>query len=107
MPEQAYVYIMASSFQKLYIGITTEIEVRVSQHKNGTYPNSFTSRYKINKLVYFERFALVPEAIAREKQLKNWSRIKKLRLIVAQNPTWQDLSADWGKPIEPYKEASK
>ena len=107
MPEQAYVYIMASSFQKLYIGITTEIEVRVSQHKNSTYPNSFTSRYKINKLVYFERFALVPEAIAREKQLKNWSRIKKLRLIVAQNPTWQDLSAEWGKPIEPYKEASK
>ena len=107
MPDQAYVYIMASSFQKLYIGITTEIEVRVSQHKNGAFPNSFTSRYKINKLVYFERFAMVPEAIAREKQLKNWSRIKKLRLIVAQNPTWQDLSADWGKPIEPYKEAPK
>jgi len=107
MPDQAYVYIMASSFQKLYIGITTEIEVRVSQHKNGAFPNSFTSRYKINKLVYFERFAMVPEAIAREKQLKNWSRIKKLRLIVAQNPTWQDLSSDWGKPIEPYKEASK
>ncbi len=106
MPDQAYVYILASSFQRLYIGITTEIEVRVSQHKNGTFPDSFTTRYKINKLVYFERFAMVPEAIAREKQLKNWSRIKKLRLIVAQNPTWQDLSAEWGKPIEPYKEAS-
>jgi putative endonuclease len=104
MPEQAYVYIMASSFQKLYIGITSEIEVRVSQHKNGAFPDSFTTRYKINKLVYFERFALVPEAIAREKQLKNWSRIKKLRLIVAQNPTWQDLSAEWGKPIQPSKE---
>jgi putative endonuclease len=99
MPDLAYVYIMASSFQRLYIGITTEIEVRVSQHKNGTYPNSFTSRYKINKLVYFERFPEIPEAIARERQLKNWSRIKKLRLIVAHNPTWQDLSADWGKPI--------
>jgi putative endonuclease len=107
MPDQAYVYIMASSFQKLYIGITTEIEVRVSQHKNGTYPDSFTSRYKINKLVYFERFAMVPEAIACEKQLKNWSRIKKLRLIIAQNPTWQDLSAEWGKPIQPYKEEIK
>ena len=107
MPDQAYVYIMASSFQRLYIGITTEIEALVSQHKNGTYPNSFTSRYKINKLVYFERFAMVPEAMAREKQLKNWSRIKKLCLIVAQNPTWQDLSADWAKPIELYKEASK
>src|ERR1700730_1453277 len=97
MVEQAYVYIMASSFQRLYIGITTEIEVRISQHKNGAYPDSFTTRYKIDKLVYFETFARIPEAIAREKQLKNWSRIKKLRLIVAQNPKWQDLSADWGQ----------
>jgi putative endonuclease len=94
MPEQAYVYIMASSFQRLYNGITTEIGVRISQHKNGWYPDSFTSRYKIDKLVYFERFARIPEAIAREKQLKRWSRIKKLRLIVAQNPTWQDLNAE-------------
>jgi putative endonuclease len=104
MIEQAYVYILASSFQKLYIGITTEIEVRISQHKNGTNARSFTSRFKINKLVYLERFAMVSEAIAREKQLKKWSRIKKLRIIVAQNPTWQDLSADWGKPIAPYAE---
>jgi putative endonuclease len=106
MPGQAYVYIMASSFQRLYIGITTEIEVRISQHKNGWYPDSFTSRYKIDKLVYFERFARIPEAIAREKQPKRWSRIKKLRLIVAQNPTWQDLSAEWGRPISPYNQAS-
>jgi putative endonuclease len=76
MVEQAYVYIMASSFQCLYIGITTEIELRVKQHKNGSQPGSFTSRYKIDKLVYFERFAMIPEAIAREKQLKKWSRIK-------------------------------
>jgi putative endonuclease len=95
---------MASSFQRLYIGITTEIEVRISQHKNGWYPDSFTSRYKIDKLVYFERFARIPEAIAPEKQLKRWSRIKKL--IVVQNPTWQDLSAEWGKPISPYNKAS-
>ena len=107
MPDQAYVYILASTFQRLYIGITTEIEVRVNQHKNGAFPDSFTTRYKINKLVYFERFAMMPEAIAREKQLKNWSRIKKLRLIVAQNPTWQDLSAEWGKPIESFQEASR
>jgi putative endonuclease len=101
MPQQAYVYIMASSFQRLYIGITTEIETRVAQHKEGSYSGSFTSRYKIDKLVYFERFARIPEAIAREKQLKKWSRIKKLRLIIAQNPTWQDLAAEWGKPIKP------
>jgi putative endonuclease len=68
MIEQAYVYILASSsFQKLYIGITTEIEVRISQHKSGAYARSFTSRFKIDKLVYLERFAMVGEAIAREK----------------------------------------
>jgi putative endonuclease len=105
--EQAYVYILASSFQRLYIGITTEIEVRVRQHKNHAYPNSFTSRYNIDKLVYLERYALVTTAIAREKQLKRWSRIKKLRLIVSQNPTWQDLSEEWGKPITPYTETPK
>jgi putative endonuclease len=72
-----------------------------------SHPDSFTSLYKINKLVYFERFALIPEAIAREKQLKNWSRIKKLRLIIGQNPTWQDLSAEWGTPVPPYSETEK
>lgn len=99
MPETAYVYIMASTFHVLYIGITTRLEIRVTQHRESKYPNSFTARYKIDKLVYFERFERVTSAIAREKQLKRWSRIKKIRLIVAKNPTWQDLSADWGKPF--------
>ena len=99
MPKTAYVYIMASSFQVLYIGITTHLELRVTQHKEAKDPNSFTARYNIDKLVYFERYALATTAIAREKQLKHWSRIKKIRLIVAENPTWQDLSADWGKPF--------
>ena len=71
MVEQAYVYILASSFQHLYIGITTEIEIRISKHKNGAYPGSFTSRYKIDKLVYLERYAEITTAIAREKQLKD------------------------------------
>ena len=102
MPEIAYVYIMSSSFQKLYIGITTEIEVRVAQHKNGAYEHSFTSKYRIDKLVYLERFGTVVDAIAREKQLKRWSRVKKIGLIVRENPTWQDLRAEWGKPIELY-----
>jgi len=102
MPEIVYVYIMSSSFQRLYIGVTTEIEVRVSQHKIGAYEGSHTSKYRIDKLVYLERFASIAEAIAREKQLKRWSRVKKIRLIVAENPTWRDLSAEWGKPIELY-----
>lgn len=105
MVEQAYVYILASSFQHLYIGITTEIEIRIRQHKNHAHPDSFTARYRIDKLVYYECYALVSQAIAREKQLKRWSRIKKLRLIVARNPTWKDLSAEWGNTIKPFDES--
>lgn len=102
MIEIAYVYIMSSSFHRPYIGVTTEIEVRVAQHKNGAYEDSHTSKYRIDKLVYLERFVSIAEAIAREKQLKRWSRVKKVRIIVADNPTWRDLSADWGKPIDFY-----
>jgi putative endonuclease len=94
-----YVYIMASSFKRLYIGFTTDIEGRVWRHKNHYYPDIFTARYKIDKLVYFERFTLVTRAIAREKELKGWLRVRKVALIVADNPDWVDLSADWGKPI--------
>ncbi len=104
MQEISYVYILASGFKHLYIGVTTELELRVLQHKNGSSPTSFTARYNIRDLVYFERFADVHSAIAREKQLKRWSRIKKIRLIVAENPTWRDLSEDWVKPIEPFRE---
>ncbi|MEO6805136.1 MAG: GIY-YIG nuclease family protein [Edaphobacter sp.] len=104
MPEQAYVYILSSTFEKLYIGVTTKIELRTRQHKEGRFEGSFTSQYKIDKLVYIERFTSIIDAIARENQLKKWSRIKKIRLIVAQNPTWKDLSEEWGKPIAPFKE---
>jgi putative endonuclease len=98
MDEIAYVYILASDFHKLYIGVTSEIEIRIAKHKDEADASSHTARYNIKKLVYFERFSAMGAAIAREKQLKRWSRIKKIRLIVAQNPTWQDLSADWSKP---------
>jgi putative endonuclease len=104
MQEISYVYILASGFKHLYIGVTIELELRVLQHKNSSHPGSFTARYNIKDLVYFERFADLPSAIAREKQLKRWSRIKKIHLIVAENPTWRDLSEDWGKPIEPFRE---
>jgi putative endonuclease len=70
MPEISYVYILASGFKHLYIGVTTDLEVRVQQHKNGSYPDSFTARYNIKNLVYFERFAELHSAITREKQLK-------------------------------------
>jgi putative endonuclease len=102
MDEYAYVYILANGFKRLYIGITTELEVRVWQHKQKKDPDCHTARYNINHLVYFERFTTVTAAIAREKQLKGWHRIRKLELIISTNPTWLDLSADWGKPIKPY-----
>ncbi len=107
MPDQAYVYILASGFKHLYIGITSQLEPRIAQHQNGSFKNSFTDRYNIKHLVYFERFACITSAIAREKQLKRWSRIKKIRLIVAENPDWRDLSKDWGKPIPPYAEPNR
>jgi putative endonuclease len=100
----AYVYILASGFKHLYIGLTTKLESRIWQHQNGAFPGSFTERYNIRHLVYFERFGDIHAAIAREKQMKRWSRVKKVRLIVAENPTWRDLSAEWGKPVAPFRE---
>ncbi len=102
MIEFGYVYILASGFKHLYIGVTSNLERRIGQHKDGTFPCSFTDRYNIKQLVYYERFGEMQTAIAREKQLKRWSRIKKIRLIVAQNPDWRDLSAEWGSVIEPF-----
>ena len=104
MEEFAYVYILASSFQCLYIEITSKLEVRIRQHKSGAFPGSFSDRYHLDKLVYFERYTDVREAIAREKQLKRWSRIKKIGLIVRENPTWRDLSLEWGQPVEPFRD---
>src|SRR5271168_1691143 len=102
MGDYAYVYILANGFKKLYIGVTTELEIRVQQHKQKKDPKCHTARYNIHQLVYFERFTSISAAIAREKQLKGWLRIRKLELIISTNPTWLDLSADWGKAIEPY-----
>jgi putative endonuclease len=95
-----YVYIMTNRSQNFYVGMTSQLRIRVIQHKNGTY-EGFTSRYRLDRLVYYEVFGLVHDAIAREKQLKRWARKKKIDLIVRMNPTWRDLSEDWGKSIEP------
>jgi putative endonuclease len=102
MDECAYVYILANGFKKLYIGITTELEIRIRQHQRKKNPSCHAAKYNITQLVYFERFSLISAAIAREKQLKGWLRIRKLELIISTNPTWRDLSADWGQPIKPY-----
>jgi len=106
MLEQTYyVYILANTFHHLYTGVTNHLESRIHDHKHPTNSRSFTARYNINRLVYYERFQYIDNAIAREKQIKGWLRIKKIALIVEHNPTWRDLSEDWGKPTEPFDEA--
>ena len=65
---------------------------RLQEHKNKKYPDSFTSKYNCTKLVYYENFTTIDEAISREKQLKNWHRQWKENLIMSVNPTWKDLS---------------
>jgi putative endonuclease len=93
--KQYYVYLMASFKQRLYVGVTNDLRRRVYQHKTKAHPESFTARYNINRLVYFEVFGDIHDAIGREKQIKGWRRSKKVALIEAENPRWKDLSLDW------------
>lgn len=79
--------------------MTNSLFKRVMQHKSCEV-EGFTKRYRITRLVYYEQFKYVNNCIARETELKKWSRAKKLKLISDFNPTWDDLAADWGKPIE-------
>ncbi|HUW20519.1 MAG TPA: GIY-YIG nuclease family protein [Sedimentisphaerales bacterium] len=89
-----YIYIMANKSGTLYVGITSNIKNRVSQHKNKLIPG-FTAKYNITRLLYFESIQDPDSAIAREKQIKPWRRARKLNLIKSQNPDLSDLSADW------------
>jgi putative endonuclease len=89
-----FVYIVASNSRTLYIGVTSDLSARMFQHKEGVF-EGFTKTYKCHRLVYFERWDDISEAINREKQLKRWRRGKKIFLIEQDNPTWEDLSADW------------
>ena len=75
----------------LYCGATDNLYRRGNEHKNCTYSNSFTSRYNITKLVYFESFSIIKDAFDREKQIKAGSRKKKITLIESFNPEWEDL----------------
>jgi len=89
-----HVYIMASASGVLYVGVTNDLESRVTEHKQTLVPG-FSRTYNTTKLVYFEPFGDIRNAIAREKQLKRWRREKKVFLIEKQNPRWLDLSADF------------
>lgn len=91
---KGYVYIMANDNNTiLYTGVTSDLRVRVKEHKEKRYPKSFTSRYNVKKLVYFQRFTSITEAITREKQIKGGSRKKKIELINQMNPEWKNLTS--------------
>jgi putative endonuclease len=92
--KQYYVYILASRSRNLYIGVTNDLERRIYEHKRKLVLG-FTSKYNIDRLVYFDATEDVQSAIAREKQIKGWLRSRKVSLIESMNPTWDDLSARW------------
>ena len=92
---QYYVYILASKIRgTLYIGITNDLQRRVYEHKMGI-QKGFTQKYGVNKLMYFEVFQNVEEAIDREKNMKKWKRNWKIELIEKENKPWLDLAKDW------------
>ena len=92
--KQFYVYILASRSGVLYVGMTNDLEKRVSDDKSKRVPG-FTARYSVNRLVFYETFPTAWQAITQEKVVKGWRREKKVRLIESVNPTWRDLSEGW------------
>ena len=89
-----FVYILSNSTNvALYTGVTNDLERRLWEHKNHADPKSYTARYHISKLVYYEVTTSIEGAITREKQIKSWSRKKKNNLIESKNPNWEDLSS--------------
>jgi putative endonuclease len=92
---QYYVYILANKANTVfYIGVTSDLENRIWQHKQKVYAG-FTAKYNCDRLMYYEEFQWIHDAIAREKALKGGSRQKKIDLIVRENSSWSDLSNGW------------
>ncbi|MGH9499266.1 MAG: GIY-YIG nuclease family protein [Terriglobales bacterium] len=100
-------YIVSSNTGTLYIGMTNSIDRRMQQHKSGEIAG-FASKYHCDRLIYYESFDDVHKAIGREKQLKGWSRAKKIALIESMNPRWADLAEKLGAKMlfagQPIKE---
>ena len=90
--KQFSVYIVSNNSMTLYTGVTNDLRRRTFEHKNGL--SDFTSRYHFDRLVYFETFDLVVDAIAREKAIKGLRRARKIEMIKEKNPTWRDLSEE-------------
>ena len=92
--DQYYVYMMTNATRTLYIGVTNDLERRVYEHKRKLV-DGFTKKYSVTWLAYYEVTSDVYVALTREKQLKKWSRGKKVALIESLNPQWTDLAQDW------------
>ncbi len=107
-PKIYFVYIMTNRSKTLYTGLTNNLMRRVREHKLGI-GSSFAAKYKLDRLVYFERFEDVHNAIEREKVIKGWLRIKKIALVVSVNPAWKDLSLEWHErhPFQPETSAGQ
>ena len=93
-PTCGFVYILASESGTLYTGVTSDLRARIWQHRHHI-KSGFAWRYGCKKLVYFEPLENIVLAIAREKQIKGWRRLRKETLIHSQNPRWEDRAADW------------
>ncbi|HET8890654.1 MAG TPA: GIY-YIG nuclease family protein [Candidatus Angelobacter sp.] len=93
-----WVYILTSRSGTLYVGVTGYLGTRIMQHKIDSI-ESFTKKYQVHRLVYYESYEYVQTAIRREKQLKGWRRVKKVALIEKINPPWQDLAENWGREM--------
>ncbi len=93
-----FVYIMSNQSRTLYTGVTSDLEQRVCQHKNKLI-EGFTSRYNITKLIWYDSFNNIYEAIECEKKIKAWRREKKVALIEKSNLKWLDLAENWYPPV--------
>ncbi|HET7024459.1 MAG TPA: GIY-YIG nuclease family protein [Gemmatimonadales bacterium] len=93
-PTQFFVYIAASQSKVLYTGVTNDLKRRMSEHKRGLVAG-FTKQYRVRRLVYFETCTYIRDAIAREKQIKGWTRAKRVALIESVNLPWIDLAEHW------------
>ena len=94
MARRFFVYILANRSRTLYVGVTNDVVRRVAQHRAGL-GSRFTRRYAIQRLVFVESAARARDAIAREKQIKRWSRRKRVALVAEHNPDWTDLAEGW------------
>jgi putative endonuclease len=97
MAKTYYVYLLASHSRVLYTGVTSDLQRRIWEHRHGV-RSGFATRYRVHRLVHFETTSDVQSAIRREKEIKGWSRSRKIELVETNNAGWLDLAADWFGP---------